>query len=1013
MALAELPHYPPVVSLIPNTGIQFLDFGFSLSDADGKRNPKAPTAWGYYDPLPGKQGPAAVLPTLLSRGDEQLAPGHEDYAIDVKRLVQFLERAWVPLPMLREEPGYRHYPGPVNWCRAFLLSVPERDVGGNEYRLIIAVDTSLMEAHADEAYLAPSPDDARNGRRFSLPGKSDFYNFFLKQEWVRGWLDELFRAMAEAAERARLGRREYNLSPEEIADRMEGPNAQLARYIAFIDLLSQIDFLPKLTFTDTITPAKQPYIDVDMVLDLGNSRTCGLLIESEPGSGQAAIDRAYRLELRDLSRPEHVYREPFDSRLEFALARFGFDHFSHRSGRADAFVWPTIVRVGPEAVRLAGNRHGSEGRTGMSSPKRYLWDEEPSQQSWRFNGPNIEGDWEGFAAQGVFATLVNDAGKPLHLTIAGEDDLPTLLARYSRSNLVTFALAEMLLQAIVMINAPATRLRRLDRDSPRRLRRIILTMPTALSLSERQLLGERAAAARDLVYLCLNRAQRSQDPAAGAALEWLDGQEPEIKLKWDEASATQVVYLYTQIAHGFSGDARAFFRAVLGSSVENEDAGLLRVATLDIGGGTTDLVITDLKAEGSGGNVTLLPTQRFRESFSLAGDDIVHAVARHFVVGAFKAALGHMIGRDRTDVLVQKLFGGNIAGMGAEEQLRRQQFAIQVAAPVAISLLSEYERFDPLRPPAPQERPLGSFFAPDSQPSASVIEGIERAVREAGAGADFKLLSVSVSVDLEDIDNVVRSLVETMLRALTEVTWHYRADLLLLSGRPSRFPAIRNIIVESGAVPPHRVIAMHDFRVGQWYPFRNQDARISDPKTTAAVGGMICLLAEGYLQNFNFRSDDLHPLSVARYLGKVEANNRLLAQDVYYSDLNLEAPPADAPLPDTAFQFRGPIALGVRQFPNEWWPASLLYIIDYASETDRVALQPKTPLLVRLQRANEPRASRSAARGDTVVNDRLIIERVEIVDGGRYVRPSQLRMRLQTLRNRDGYWLDTGILVDV
>nr|WP_294509956.1 virulence factor SrfB [uncultured Rhodopila sp.] len=1008
MALAEIPRYPDVVSIIPESGIQFLDFGFSLVLPDGRKNPKAPTDWGFYDPRVDARNRAQNLPTLLRRGDVDLTPGREDYAVDLKQLMQFVAGTWLPLPLLREEPGSRHYEGPVNWARCFVIPLEERDRAGNDHRLIISIDTNLMSEHADTAYLGPSPDDARNGRRFSLPARSEHYNFYLLQPWVRAWLEELYRGMLEAEERKRAGRREVILSDEDVEAAKNGPNEPVARYLALIELLHALDFLPKFVLTDTVTAGKQTYVDVEMVLDLGNSRTCGLLVEAEPGSRGVDINRAFKLELRDLSQPEQVYSDPFESRLEFALARFGLDHHSQRSGRADAFTWPTIVRVGPESVRLAGARRGGEGRTGMSSPKRYLWDESDSPQPWRFNGPTLDGEWEGVAAQGPFATLVNDTGKPLHLIppdAVGEDNLPSLLACYSRSNLVTFALAEVLMQALVMMNAPAQRLRRRNTDLPRRLRRLVLTMPSALSLTERQLLKERAEAARDLVYLCCRRAERVPGQTG---LKWLDGAPPEIVLKWDEASATQLVYLYSQIALAFSGDARGFFSSVRGGA-NGRDANMLRIATLDIGGGTTDLVITTHTAEGLGANVTIFPKQEFRESFSLAGDDIVQAISREIVVTSFARHVQQMLGRERTEVLVQALFGGNRGDMDAEEQLRRQQFATQIAAPVAIALLGEYEGYDEMAPPSPEERPVHSFFPHFSPPPPILCAAIERSVREAGAGDGFKLLDLPIAVDMVDVDRVVRSLMTDMLRALMEVACRYNVDLVLLSGRPSRFPAIKKIIIESSAVVPHRVIAMHEFRVGQWYPFRSRDARITDPKTTAAVGAMICLLAEGHMANFNFRSDRLVARSVARYLGKIETSSRLQKQDVYYSDLDLENP--DWAMPEKSFEFRGPMGLGVRQFVNEWWPATLLYTIDYEDEAARVRLQPQTPLSIQLKRERTQRTSGAPQGQMTEANDRLVVDRLESARGS--VRRQSLSMRLQTMRNRDGYWLDTGILVDV
>src|SRR5690606_25197090 len=92
-------------------------------------------------------------------------------------------------------------------------------------------------------------------------------------------------------------------------------------------------------------------VDVDLVLDVGNSRTCGILIERFPGEGQVDLARSFPLEIRDLSRPELSYSGLFESRVEFCELRFGDDRFASRSGRRNAFLWPGFVRIGPEALR--------------------------------------------------------------------------------------------------------------------------------------------------------------------------------------------------------------------------------------------------------------------------------------------------------------------------------------------------------------------------------------------------------------------------------------------------------------------------------------------------------------------------------------------------------------------------------------------------------------------------------------------------------------------------------------
>ena len=67
----------------------------------------------------------------------------------------------------------------------------------------------------------------------------------------------------------------------------------------------------------------------------------------------------------------------------------------------------------------------------------------------------------------------------------------------------------------------------------------------------------------------------------------------------------------------------------------------------------------------------------------------------------------------------------------------------------------------------------------------------------------------------------MRSVFLEMLQALSEIVYRYRADLLILSGRPSRLPAVRAILEETAALPSHRLISLHQFRVGPWYPFRD------------------------------------------------------------------------------------------------------------------------------------------------------------------------------------------------
>src|SRR5207302_6411715 len=165
-----------------------------------------------------------------------------------------------------------------------------------------------------------------------------------RQGWMNQWLEELFR---EIHPRATL---------EEIeGDIKQKPQEATARYLAFLALLSQMAHFPPVKLVGDAERPGRGAIEVDLVLDVGNSRTCGLLIEAAGELG-VNLNDSYELALRDLSHPECVHARPFESRIEFAQAWFGKNDLSRLGGRASALVWPIMTRVGPEATRLAARR---------------------------------------------------------------------------------------------------------------------------------------------------------------------------------------------------------------------------------------------------------------------------------------------------------------------------------------------------------------------------------------------------------------------------------------------------------------------------------------------------------------------------------------------------------------------------------------------------------------------------------------------------------------------------------
>jgi hypothetical protein len=962
--LAKLKKYAATINLIPNTAIQFLDFGFNFDETRVSRaflvetgaDGRAILTCLYADDASGQ---------FVSQDGRAVKP-EQVYSLNAAKAATILAGVWIPVPFLRvreRHPDGQHLfdKGPTNWARARLVELPTPDVEGNTHRVTLAFDTQLLPTREGRPYLAPSPLDMQSGEEFALSDAEADTGWFLEQEWVREWLHQRFHAHE-------LRRRAPRRVDE--AELRASPDAQAA-WLTVLTLLQRAVRPPLLrfTFVDSSPTARinQP-VNVDLVLDVGNSRTCGMLMETS-GDDPVDMNDSYRLELRDLSEPERVYDEPFPSRVEFVRGSFGDEKLSRRSGRTSAFLWPTATRVGYEAQTLSYYSHGTEGSTGLSGPKRYLWDTDLRHHPWRFNpGPDGFGGDSGPVTTGPFIGHLREDGEEL---TAGEP--PAVTALFSRSALMSFFVAEVLLQAFVQANSPARRYERVHSEAPRRLRRVILTLPTAMPLAERKLFARRIDIAVRLTW---------------RALGLDESQAPEPFLQWDEATGTQIVFLYNEVKHNFQGDAALFFQ-VFGRMREGYgDQPCLRLASIDVGGGTTDLIITTYQLEGG---TAVRPIQEFREGFNIAGDDVLCGIIERNVLPVLVDTI-RQSGAANPEELLARLLGANRGDQAERDRTLRRQFANQVALPLALALLHRYENADLSAGNEAVTLRLADVYPTGGGPHEQVVAFLEDAVRAAG-GQGFKLAEVAFSTTMLALDTTVRRILGQVLSDLCEVVHLYDCDYLLISGRPCRLPAVRAAILAKLPAPPDRIVSLHAYRVGDWYPFRSVSGRLTDPKTTAAVGAMVCALSEGQLYKFNLRSRELGMKSTARFVGVLEQTGRLKQENVLFANLELED--RKTRLPEATFDFYAPVFLGFRQLGVERWPATPLYRITFAHPRDASAKA--LPFKVTLERSTDE-------------NVDLDFKVIAVADADGNQQPNGVvLLKLQTLKDEYGYWLDTGI----
>ncbi len=772
-----------------------------------------------------------------------------------------------------------------------------------------------------------------------------------------------------------------------------------ARYITLLDVLAEAALLPRFRLVDVVSAIK-PYepISVDLVLDIGNARTCGILVEDRRET-QVNLNNSSPLRLRDLDRPHLVYSDPFESRVEFCRAGFGREALSKKSGRNNAFQWLSPVRVGPEAVRLASLSRGYEGATGLSSPKRYLWDERPAGQVWRWNGTSLDGATTEPPVSGGVMLLLSEDGEALRAPrrrrgAVGGARTPAMRALFSRSSLMSLLLAELLLQAVSQINSVESRYATKFADVPRRLRRVLLTMPPAMPLAEQAIFRDRVEAAVALAWDMLEFAKSG--PGAP--------REPTVVANLDEATATQLVFLYTETAERLRANPGAFF-ALTGRVREATGAEpSLRVASIDIGGGTTDLMICTY-ATRRGEEIE--PIQNFREGFRLAGDEVLQEVIQEIILPQLEAAIRAAGGAD-AKALLQELLGGDRGAQSEGERHLRRQLVGQVLERAGLAVLHAYERM-PDGERANREilrRPLGEILA--GRDAAAPAGYLEQAVERRG-GAGFRLADVEIAAMSGKVDAVVQATLGQVLADLCEAVHAFDCDWLLLSGRPSRLRAVRDMVRAKMPVPPHRVVAMHGYAAGSWYPFRDAAGRVDDPKTTAAVGAMLSALAEGRLEGFLMRASKLAMKSTARYLGRMELSGQILRSNVLLEEPDRHTTEGA----EVGFQmeFRAPAFLGFRQLDLERWTASRLYAVEYANPDNVPSL--RLPLTLKVRRADIDAAAEGATteqrRQAEERREEFVIEDILNADGDP-VHKGVVRIRLQTEKSEAGYWRDTGAL---
>tara|TARA_Y100001970_G_C14257075_1_gene876330 strand:- start:4121 stop:6721 length:2601 start_codon:yes stop_codon:yes gene_type:complete len=555
-----------------------------------------------------------------------------------------------------------------------------------------------------------------------------------------------------------------------------------------------------------VAPVVPTPIDVNLYLDLGNSRSVGLLFEDNQAAPKFS-GNVYPLKVLNY---ENSFKEGFKYETEdlifVSAVEFSEPLFTKNNQNNKTFKWPSMVKIGREAQEIASEPNPFSTQTGLSGPKRYLWDDVFREDLiWHFgNAPEkrIQGELLKYFANSDPDDISDD-----------NLDEPTF-PRYVRRSMVTQYIIEILNQAYRQINSFEHRTNN-HTLRKRRLKRIVCSYPSGYTDILKQ------------------RFKKQLYKASKIFSEFMGLEEPiEVDLGLDEASASQIVFLET-IIKNYKGQLGTIGKYIFRTDPNNK----FRIASIDIGGGTTDIMISeydlnDYQRLGSQleGEIKLLDSTQY------GGDDIAKNIIQEFILPEFKRHAGEdnqffedLFYSDRTDY-----------------QSKKKKTLNLIIWPITLMLINKVIGEDEFVYPEGSSISLREFLSGSALcPNPGALDNLHKDLREEGWDIESFNMNDFQVPSAEKINKLIGSNKDPLVRTLYQyscVINAHRPSFVIVSGKLSSLDVIQKRISKFLPSSPERIVFLDGFRPGKWYPFLLNEI-ITDPKTSVAVGMAIADVA--------------------------------------------------------------------------------------------------------------------------------------------------------------------------
>jgi hypothetical protein len=585
---------------------------------------------------------------------------------------------------------------------------------------------------------------------------------------------------------------------------------------------------------------------------------------------------------------------------------------------------------------------------------------------------------------------------------------------------MTFSFLEILAQAKMQINSYEQRSHWGNESMPRRINRIIVTCPTAMSRVEQIALRKCAEDAaimlerfyKDEYYTDIDQKKVRAEVKVIPSSTNLSNKGEKVEWIYDEATAAQFVFLYAEIGERYLRKVKDYFDfyGKVRNDLEDYNKKSLTIGSVDFGAGTTDVMITAYKYEDGAGQCSLAPVPLFWESFYKAGDDLVKELIHQLIIeGKYSPIEKKMKSLGLSpNVIVEKnndFFGGD-TGMSFKNKQLRSDFNIQISVPIVSFFLELIKQNN-------TESKILSYsdIFNNDLPPKNVLNYFEQHF-----GFDFE--SLQWLYEPKVISSIIEKTFDSLIGKISSLFSHYDCDIVLISGRPASLKPLTDVFLKYYAISPNRMKSMNDYRVGKWYPedkrykFIDGNGKFTNPKSIITTGAMIGHIAEneginGFTLNLKELKEKL--VSKTNYFGKLndqfEYTDTLISIDKNQNSIEV---------------FTLPLRIGVRQIDISSYPSRPFYTLNYNefkledrvkgrvdNENDIQAVQSGIDAEKEKIRKNMP-LKITISRDINEDIESLRIE--EILDKeGNQLNINFFNLQVQSMSEVDDFWLDSGI----